>query len=268
LIARLKRHRADLLPFTRAILFAGLWLLTTTTGFASTSTNVAPSEPKLVTGTIYESGSDQKKILFTFRRTATNSGPMLHVQCKYIRPDGFVAAVENVVYRTNQLVSYHLNEFQAGVWGDISVSPDPKKPGQKRIFINYCHAQDAGKKNGQILKPDTLIGDQIYPFILDHWNALMHGDSVKFNFVSLDWQTTFGFQLVKQSEMTLHGVPMVRIKMEPTSFFIAPLVSPMYFIIEKNGAHRLAEYIGRITPRIKKRNSWKTLDADLVVDWK
>lgn len=252
----------------RLILFIGCWLLVTPASFASDVTVALRSEPKRVTGTVYESGSDQKKVLFTFQRTATNSGPTTRVERRFIRPDGLVAVVENVVYESGQLVSYDMKEFQAKVWGDIQISSDPKKPARKKISINYCPAPDTKKDAGQNLQPDTLIDDNIYPFILSHWDALMHGDAVKFRFVSLEWEKTFGFRFVKESEIIRHGLALVRIKMEPTSLLVSRLIDPIYFTVEKDGTHRIAGYIGRTTPRIQKGKSWKYLDAETVFDWK
>lgn len=264
----LRKQLVDFLSPLRLVLFAGCWLAVAPAKVASAADGMTAPEPSLITGTIYEDGSNQKTVLFTFQRTATNSGPTLHIERKFIRPDGFLAAIEHVTYETNRLVAYDLKEFQADVWGDIEISADPKKPDQQKISINYRPGPDAKKNPAQNLLPDTLIDDTVYPFILAHWDALMHGDSVKFRLVSLEWETTFAFRLVKESETTLRGLPMVRIKMEPTSLLVARLVSPLYFTVEKDGAHRIAEYTGRTTPRIKKGKSWKYLDADTVFDWK
>ena len=247
-------------------------------GFLSRSVNFASAAPasepfdyatpKLLTGTVYALGSDQKKVLFTFQRTATRSNSIVRVERKFIRPDGFVAAVEHVVYESGRLVSYDMREFQANLWGDIEIGFDPKNPARQKISIDFCPASGVKKSASRNLEPDTLIDDTIYPFILAHWDELMRGDSIKFQFVSLEWERTFSFRFKKDSETTLHGVAMVRIKMEPTSFIVARLVNPLYFTIEKDGAHRIAEYAGRTTPRVKKGKSWKYLDAETVFDWK
>ena len=49
--------------------------------------------------------------------------------------------------------------------------------------------------------------------------------------------------------------------MEPTSLVIAALVDPLYFTVEKNGPHRVLEYVGRTTPKIERNGKWKDLDA-------
>jgi hypothetical protein len=264
LIACVKKLPAGLI--LRLALLKMLCFLTTP-AFAADSPGAAVLAMPRINGTVYESGSDQKKILFNFLRTATNSGPRVFVECKFTRPDGTLACVEHIVYETNRLVSYHLNELQANLWGDITIGSDPKKTAVQKIYMSYHHSPDDKKPAGENLPQDTLIDDDIYAFILDHWEALMRGDSVKFRFVSLEWERTFGFRFVKAGETSQRGLPMVRIKMEPTSLMVSELVKPIYFIIEKNGAHRMAEYTGRITPRVQKGKSWKYLDAETVFEW-
>jgi hypothetical protein len=109
-----------------------------------------------------------------------------------------------------------------------------------------------------------VIDDTLYPFMMAHWDDLMRGDAVKFRFVSLEWERTFEFRLVKGSESVQNGQPVVQIRMEPTGMFVAKLVNPLLFIVGKNSPHRILSYIGRTTPRIKKGNSWKYLDAETV----
>jgi hypothetical protein len=113
-------------------------------------------------------------------------------------------------------------------------------------------------------KTSALGKRESYP----HWGELLHGATVKFRFVSLEWEKTFGFKLAKTTESVLKGKSVVRIKMEPTSLIVARFMKPIYFSIEQDSPHRMLEYIGRTTPRIKKGKSWKYLDAETVFDWK
>lgn len=241
---------------------------------AADPTNAAPAapydyaSPALVTATLYETGSAEKKVLFTFRRTATRDGDTVHAERQFLRPDGSVAAVENVVYVAGQMVSFQMKEFQVNVSGSIEISPDPKKPGQQQMTIAFSHSLQPSKGETQTLAPDTVTDDSLYPFMLAHWDDLMHGDTVKFHFISLEWERTFTFHFVKTGEATRDGRPVELIKMEPTNIFVAHFVDPLYFTVEKDAPHRILSYIGRTTPRIKKGKSWKYLDAETVFDWK
>lgn len=227
------------------------------------------AEPKLLTGTIYQKDSDRKKILFLFQRTATQTGDTLRVERKFLQPDGALVAVENIVYQAGQLTDYTMSEPRANIFGDIQTMPDPKEPGARRILIDYCHPPAARKKiEGEPLLPDTLIADNLYPFIIAHWQELMSGANVKFRFVSLEQECTYNFQLTKESESSLNHHPVVRLKMTPTSSLVSMMVSPLFFTLEKDGDRRLLNYVGRTTPRVKKGKVWKYLDAETVFDWK
>ena len=153
------------------------------------------AEPKLLTGTLYAIGSDRKTVLFTFRRTATRSGSTVHVERQFLGTNGTVAAVEKVLYESNQLVSFEMQDFQARLSGAIHIEPDPENPARQNIFISYAHGLNPPKGHARTLQPDTVIDDTLYPFMLAHWDDLMRGNAVEFHFVSLDWERTFEFEL-------------------------------------------------------------------------
>ncbi len=224
--------------------------------------------PRLITGTLYKIGSDRKEVLFTFRRTATRSGRTVHVDRQFLRPDGSLAAEETVVYDSGQLVSLRMKEFQAGVSGDLEIAADPKKPARRELVIGFGHGLAPPKGDAQNLPADIVIDDNLYPFMLAHWDDLMRGDAVKFRFVSLEWKRTFMFHFVKMGETAQNGRTVEQIKMEPTNLIVRHFVKPLYFTVEKDAPHRILSYIGRTTPRVKSGKSWKYLDAETVFDWK
>jgi hypothetical protein len=229
-------------------------------------------EPKLLIGTIFEMAPDPKKVLFTSQRTATRSGSTVRVVCEYTYPDGSLAARETMVYEAGKFASFDLEELQTFEKGRVAVRPDPKNPEKEKLFFEYSTGQgsDARKKsNTEALENETLVDDMIPQFIVTHWDALLKGSPAKFRYIALSRAETVGFKLVKESETTWHGKSVVRIKMEPTSLIIAQLVDPLFFVVEKDGAHRIVEYIGRTTPQIKKDNGkWKDLDAVTIFDSK
>jgi hypothetical protein len=55
--------------------------------------------------------------------------------------------------------------------------------------------------------------------------------------------------------------------MEATSLIIAQLVDPVLFTVEKDGQHRVLQYVGRVTPKTKAGNKWNDLDATFVFEW-
>lgn len=225
------------------------------------------AKPKLLTGTLYAAHSHRGQVLYTFRRTATRSGPFVHVERRFFTTNGTLAAAEKVLYESNELVSYEMQDFQAHVCGAVKIEPDPQNPARQKIFISYGRGLHPPKGRARTLRPDTVIDDTLYPFMVAHWNELMRGKTVTFRFVSLDWERTFEFELVKTGQSAAHGRSVVQLKMKPASFFIAALVKPIFFTVQQSAPHRILSYIGRTTPRIKRGSYWKYLDAETVFDY-
>jgi hypothetical protein len=226
--------------------------------------------PKFLLGNVYTMGSAPRTLLYQSTRTAERSGTTVRAKREYTYPDGKLAARERVVYEAGQLVSVEEEKLQTGEHGTAVVRVDPKHPGKRRLFFEYTLGPGGGGKKSaasEALAEDTLVGDMIAPFIAARWDTLMQGVAAKFRYVALSRQETVGFKLVKESETIRQGKPTVRIRMEPTSFIIAQLVDPLFFIVEKDGAHRVLEYIGRTTPLLKDGTKWKDLDADTVYEW-
>jgi len=266
----MKKYPADLILTACRMMPVILWLSALPAGLAADTASPARTaaydyaEPRLLTGTLYAIGSERKTVLFTFRRTAACSNAVVHVERRFFETNGALAAEEKVVYASNRLVSFQMQEFQERVSGAVHIEPDPRNPDRQKLFIGFGRGLTPPKGDAQKLPPDTLTDDTLYPFLLAHWDGLMRGDAVKFRFISLEWERTFEFRFVKGGESVQPGGPVVQIRMEPTGMFVAKLVDPLVFTLEKNGPHHILSYIGRTTPRIKKGKSWKYLDAETV----
>ena len=257
----------------RWVLLLALWLSAISSGLAAEPASPVASpvydyaKPGLLTGTLYAIGSDRKAVLYTFKRTATQSGDAAHVLRQFFTTNGTLAATEKVLYESNQLVSYEMQNFQAKVSGAIHIEPDSGNPARQNICIGYAHSLDPPHGHARTLQPDTVIDDTLYPFMLAHWDDLMRGKAAEFHFVSLDWERTFEFELMKTGESVQNGQPVVLLTMKPASLLIARLVKPLLFTVQKNDPHRILSYTGRTTPRIQKGKTWKYLDAETVFDY-
>ncbi len=228
-------------------------------------------EPKALAGDILALGGTSKKLLFRFRRAASRTGATVNVSREYTYPDGSLAVRSLLRYEAGQLVSMQTEQFQTGEKGVAVIRADPKDPARRRIYFEYTIGQGSKARKStdtEALEKDTLADDMIPGFIVSHWDALMNGAALRFRFMVLNRKETVGFKLVKESETLQRGTPVVRLRMEPTSFIIAQLVDPVFFIVEKKAPHRILEYIGRTTPLLKEGNQWKDLDADTVFEWK
>lgn len=261
------------LPVMRLAVFAALGFAGNLANLAA-ATNPPPARidyaaPPLATATIYASGADEKKVLFTCRRTAARSNATVRVQCDYTRPDGALAARERFVYEADRLVSYEREDLQAKLRGGIVIRPARNDPQNENICFESVRGGGARKQVAtELLVRNTLVNDMVYPFILAHWQALMDGTVVRFRFVSLERAATYAFKLTRDSATTWHGRPAIRLKMEASNLIVAHFINPLYFYLEPDGPHRILKYTGRVTPRIRIGTAWKQTDAETVIDWK
>jgi hypothetical protein len=220
-------------------------------------------EPKALTGTVYADAS-LKQVLYTLRRSATNSGSTIHVERDFNFPNGTLAARERVVYESGQLKSFQLDEIQMGAKGLVTVQSAADSP-----KINFDYAEGSTKKNGsEKFLSEILVSDMVGPYIVAHWDTLTKGGTVKCRLVSSSRAETVGFKFFKESDSTWHGTPVMMVTLAPSSIIIAQLVDPLHFVVEKQAPHRIFEYTGRTTPSIQKNGKWEELDAVTVFDWK
>ncbi len=227
-------------------------------------------EAEFLTAEIYSKGPGQPTLLFRFKRTASRSGSTLNVLREFNYPDGTPAAREQVAYNEKGLASYELDEVQTHGHGTAKVLSNPSKS-SKRIAFSYTPDTTTGaraKTSEEALRPDTLVGDMVGPFLASHWNQLARGETVKCRYVVVPRRETVGFSFSKESESLWHGREVINVKMEPSSVIIAALVDPLHFAIEKSAQHRVLEVVGRTTPKIRSGNRWADLDAVTVFDWK
>jgi hypothetical protein len=255
-----------------AILIGG-WASQTTCFGDTTNTNAAPlkyEEPKLLVGTIYAKDSGRQQALFKFKRVATRSGSKVNVLREYTYPDGKPAARERMVYDGDNLVTYALDELQIGAAGNMKVQRDPGDPARSALLFEYTKDLASGgkpKTSTEALRNETLTGDMVAAFLVSHWGELLRGEKVKCRYVVVPRRETVGFTFSKESETPLQGRPVVIIRMEATSMIIARLVDPVFFTVEKDGQHRVLQYVGRVTPKTRDGNKWDDLDATFVFEW-
>jgi hypothetical protein len=221
--------------------------------------------PKLLTATIYEANSEKKRVQYKFRRTATRTNNTVTAVREFTDPDGKIAARERAVYEGDNLVSYELEELQINARGTAKLQHNSK--GDGKIFFEYTTGNNKKTVDTESLRPDTLVNDMIGPFLAAHWDDLMNGEDVKCRYIAAARAETVGFKFAKYSDSMRDGKPVVVIKMSASSFIIATLVDPLYFTMEKDGKHRVLQYDGRTTPKLKDGNKWKDLDAVTVFDW-
>ncbi|MCI0746140.1 MAG: hypothetical protein L0Y58_12110 [Verrucomicrobia subdivision 3 bacterium] len=221
--------------------------------------------PKLLTGSIYDKPAG--RLLFTFRRSATQTGDVVSVLREFHNPDGSLAALERVRYERGRLIRFELDERQVGASGHAVVE---FLSTQRQIHFQYTARSGQTvrrKQKRETLREQPLISDMLPAFLVDHWDALSRGEAVKLRYIVVPRLETVAFKLQRESAGELHGKKVVRIKMEPSSRLIAQFLDPLLFTVEADPPHRVLQYWGRTTPKLRFRQSWNDLDALTVFIW-
>ena len=243
------------------------WLVLSTA--AADVTNTLPLKyefPTSLTGTIYDTTGTN--VLFEFERSATRAGTNLDVLCEYSLPGGKLAARETVTYHGDSLVAFTLDEIQTGATGSVKILQQPLKQKSGKIEFNYFVPGGKLETATETLRLDTLTSDMVGPFLTNHWTELMEGREVKCRYLVVPRKQTIGFTFSRHAETTWRGKPVVVVRMEASSWVVGLAVDPLFFTMEKDGQHRVLQYTGRTTPRIKSKAGWKDVDAVTVFDWK
>ena len=224
-------------------------------------------EPRALSGTIYPLGSDRKQPLYQFNRQVTRQGDRLDVIREFTYPDGKLAVREKAVYQGDALISWTLEELQTGTRGTATLD---RTGNSGRIRFEYYKNSDtnaAPKKRVEELQKNTLACDMVGPFLRDHWESLARGEEIRCRYIVVPRMETIGFTFAKYRDELRKGQPVLIIKMSPTSPIISALVDPLFFVMERTAKHRVLEYSGRTTPKIKVGSKWKDLDALSVFSW-
>ena len=237
-----------------------VFCLLTSAAFATAASDYL--EPHLLTGAIYD--KPEGRLLFTFRRTATQTGDVVRVLREFLNPDGSVAARERVVYERGRLARFELDELQVGASGHAQVNA--LEGDRQRIGFEYRTAGKL-KQDSETPRGEVLISDMLPAFVVRHWEELSRGGAVNFRYLVVPRLETIGFQLRRESTGTFQGKQVVRLKMEPTSWLIAQVLDPLLFTVEAQAPHRIFHYRGRTTPKVRSGDSWRDLDALTVFDW-
>ena len=222
-----------------------------------------------VQGTVYAGSPPSDPPIFLFTRTSEHRGAEVIAHLHYDYANGRPAVRETVTYDGSQFRGYVEQNLQNGAHGEVQV-----RRAADTLTVAYSFtpagAQAATRHNIEHFAGDddsVLVDDDIVPFIIKHWSALLLGGKVALHYVVVSRTETIGCVLRKLGETDWRGIPAVDIAMTPTGLLTRLLVKPVHFILERGGQHRLLEYRGRTLPKVKRDGSWRNLDAVTEFRW-
>jgi hypothetical protein len=220
-------------------------------------------EPASLTGSI--STSSNSPVLFTFRRTARLEGSKVLASRDYLAPEGTLVAKESVEYDGNQVTRFILEELQIQARGRATFERTPE--GKTIVRFEYETAGNRKKTATETQSGPVLVNDTVPDFITQHWNGLLKGESFSFRYVVIPRLETIGFTLQKTAERESAKGRVAEIEMRPANWLLQKIVAPIAFSLELENPHRIVQYTGRTTPKLRRGHTWEDLDAVTTFNW-
>ncbi|MBX9768190.1 MAG: hypothetical protein K2X47_13030 [Bdellovibrionales bacterium] len=187
---------------------------------------------------------------FTMKQSATASENEIRVSRTYSDATGAPALEEVAIYKDRMLSRFEFHQKQLGEIG-IGRIEDGK------VFYEYI-------KNGKIESAEEMLednfvpSDQIYPYLVSRWSAIMNKEDVVIRFPVLQRTESVGFRFRWNRQIERDGQKLEVIRMEPSSLFIRLLVPHIeFFFVSDGGGIHLKEISGRTALNIKAEDSWQ-----------
>ncbi len=205
---------------------------------------------------IFATGSNKQTKLFSLAvKDLAKSGDIEKFHAVYSDPAGAPAYEEVGELQGSKIVKINVTQRQTGESAVVEV-----KDG--KVHFTLTKDGKTSTTNEKLEEPFVMAGN-MHRFIKDSWADLMAGKTVKMRYGVWFRQDTVGFSLKKINETGDGAAKIVTLKLDPSSFVIRQLVDPVEFDMAGDGS-RFVELRGRVSPKQKKGDAWKDLDAVMV----
>ncbi len=222
---------------------------------AETPTPCCPGLRGEMSATLYGTGPRARQVLYRWRMQYVDRDPN-HWRSEFLDPGGSVAAEDEMHLREGQLESYRYVRYTSGERAEVRVS------GNKVLY-----RQDWEKKSRHAEEPFTsnfVTGPYLVVYILQNWDALARGKTLKVRFGVPDLLGSYEFRLARELRNSKEGQPVV-IKMAASSFLVSLFVRPV--LLEFSAEEKiLRRIVGRTLPVEKRGKEILAVDADLRVE--
>lgn len=208
-----------------------------------------PSGETIYVGTVFPLKGGQAVPTYVYERSVQSRDGAL-VSTHVTRDlGGAVQLQESAVHSEDyRLASYTLHRNQLGQSGTVRVDGD-------EVSFERRDGTQLRRKTERQAGP-VVVGPTLVGFVFRHLGALRGGQVLGVRMAVLDRLETIGFDL--QAVPASPG--QTRIRMKPSSFFVALVVDPIYFTFETDSG-RLVRLEGRVPPKVRDGDGWRDFDA-------
>ncbi len=205
-------------------------------------------------GTIYESGSQRKSLLFSIHADLLAPNPSSRTfVSSYLDPQGQEVMNERATFKDLQLQRYVISQKQLGETYELSVDH-----GKMRFSVTRAGQTEVKERS---LPENLVVGPSLVPFIQQHWSDLQGLRKVQAQLAVLDRMDTYGFEFMKVRELQFEGRNAVLIRMSASSTLIAAVVHPTYLTVLPDGS-RILEVKGRMLPKRRVGSRWEDFEGE------
>lgn len=205
---------------------------------------------------IYELGSNKQKKLYTLAvKDLGKNGDIDRFHSVYADLAGAPAYEETGEIQGSKIVKVNVAQKQTGETALVEVK-------EGKVFFTLTKDGKTSTASEKLEEPFVMAAN-ITRFMKDSWGDLQAGKTVKMRYGVWFRQDTVGFNLKKIKETGDGPAKVVTLKLDPSSFVIRQLVDPVEFDMPADGS-RILELRGRVSPKQKKGDAWKDLDAQMV----
>ena len=218
---------------------------------APTAAVASPSEQRIYRGAYYRRGAPPASAqLFWYERWIKEEGGLLRATHVHHAPDGRVVLRQSALHSPDYtLARFDSEQRQTGVKVQASVL------GRGRVRLERSSGSEHESVELQYRHP-LVVGPTLYGFLRRHWDELISGRGVVFDYLSVERLDTYAFELRRVASDT----ETVSFEIAPSSWVLSLLVSPLRVVFDAR-THQALRYEGPSPVLLESGSKLESFDA-------
>ena len=218
---------------------------------------VASAETEIITGKIFPLGGSLAQPLFVQTTEVKVEGAYRRMNAVIKDANQNVVMTERAVFKDGILLEQDVEQKQIGERYELRV-----RDGQShfKVFKSDGKTEELEKDKKEKTPDVFLTGPGFEPFLRAQEKPLREGKRVSAQFGVLELARSVGFDF--RSVGRGPADENLKILMEPSSFWLSMLVSPIHMEIDQKTL-RVLNFKGRTPLRVKNGKKWKPIDAEI-----
>jgi hypothetical protein len=218
---------------------------------------VASAETEIITGKIFSLGGSLTEPLFVQTTEVKFEGGYRRMNAFIKDANLNIVMTERTIFKDGLLLEQDVEQKQIAERYELRVR-DGKS--YFKIFKSNGKTEELEKEKSERTPEVFLTGPGFEPFLRTHEKFLREGKKVSAQFGVLELARSVGFDFKSVGHRPSND--HLKILMEPSSFWLSMLVSPILMEIDQKTL-RVLNFKGRTPLRVKEGKKWKPIDAEI-----